>query len=131
MKKARILVQGIVQGVGFRPYIYRLAKSNHINGYVRNLGNIVEIIAEGKNQDINNFSKDIKRKKPPISKINSMEVEWITDNHEQLYEDFQIQESSANFSGSSVIPPDLAVCDSCLNEIFNNKDRRTSGYGLP
>lgn len=124
MKKARILVQGIVQGVGFRPYIYRLAKSNHINGYVRNLGNIVEIIAEGKNQDINNFSKDIKRKKPPISKINSMEVEWITDNHEQLYEDFQIQESSANFSGSSVIPPDLAVCDSCLKEIFNNKDRR-------
>jgi hydrogenase maturation protein HypF len=124
MQKARILVQGIVQGVGFRPYIYRLAKSNHINGYVRNLGNIVEIFAEGKCQDINNFSNDINRKKPPISKINSLEVEWIDDNREQLYEDFQILESSANFSGSSVTPPDLAVCDSCLKEIFKNKDRR-------
>jgi hydrogenase maturation protein HypF len=124
MQKARILVQGIVQGVGFRPHIYRLAKNNRINGYVRNLGNIVEIIAEGKEQDINNFSEDIKRKKPPISKINSLEVEWINNDSEQAYKDFLILESSADFSGSSVIPPDLAVCDNCLKEIFKGGDRR-------
>jgi hydrogenase maturation protein HypF len=124
MLKARILVQGIVQGVGFRPNIYRLAKNNYINGYVRNLGNIVEIIAEGKKQDINKFFKEIKVKKPPISKINSLEMEWISDDSVQNYEDFQILESSADFSGSSVIPPDLAVCDNCLQEIFKIDDRR-------
>ncbi|WJI09622.1 carbamoyltransferase HypF [Methanobacterium sp. CWC-01] len=124
MPKARILVQGIVQGVGFRPNIYRLAKNNQINGYVRNLGNIVEIIAEGEEQDINNFCEDIKRKKPPISKINSLELEWTNADSIPVYEDFQILESSADFSGSSVIPPDLAVCDSCLEEILKKKDRR-------
>ena len=124
MPKARILVQGIVQGVGFRPNIYRLAKNNQINGYVRNLGNIVEIIAEGEEQDINNFCEDIKRKKTPISKINSLELEWTNADSIQVYEDFQILESSADFSGSSVIPPDLAVCDSCLEEILKKKYRR-------
>ena len=50
MEKARILVQGIVQGVGFRPTVYRIANDMHINGYVRNLGNIVEIVIEGQNK---------------------------------------------------------------------------------
>lgn len=124
MPKARILVQGIVQGVGFRPNIYRLAKDNHINGYVRNLGNIVEIIAEGEEKDISKFSEDIGIKKPPISKINSMELEWISVDDNQTYEDFQILKSSADFSGSSVIPPDIAVCDNCLEEIFSISNRR-------
>ena len=51
MMAKKILTQGIVQGVGFRPYIYRLAKDLNLNGYVRNLGNVVEIILEGDNID--------------------------------------------------------------------------------
>ena len=83
MKKARILVQGIVQGVGFRPNVYRLAKALELNGYVRNLGNVVEIVVEGSKKDIITFSNDLKDKKPPISKIDSLKIEWLDDRTSQ------------------------------------------------
>lgn len=125
MVRARILVQGIVQGVGFRPNVYRLAKKKDIKGYVRNLGNVVEIIVEGEKKIIESFLKDLKIKKPPIAKIESLKIDWL-ENDSSLINDFQILESSSNFSGSSVIPPDLATCDKCLNEVLNPFDRRYS-----
>lgn len=126
MKKARILVQGIVQGVGFRPNVYRLARARELKGYVRNLGNVVEIVAEGDEKDIKLFIKDLKLKKPPISKIDSLKMEWVEESEidNNQFTDFQILESSSNFSGSSVIPPDIATCDNCLNEVMNSNDRR-------
>ncbi|MDO5835677.1 MAG: carbamoyltransferase HypF [Methanobacterium sp.] len=122
MKTGRILVQGIVQGVGFRPNVYRLAKNLELNGYVRNLGNVVEIIVEGSEKDIKIFINDLKVKKPPISKIDHLELEWL-NNHEE-FAGFQILESSAHFSGSSVIPPDVATCDQCMHEVMKTGDRR-------
>jgi hydrogenase maturation protein HypF len=124
--KARILVQGIVQGVGFRPTVYRIANWLELNGYVRNLGNIVEIVLEGSISDIKGFKNCLENNKPPISKINSMEIEWIDD--ETHFSDFTILESSSNFSGSSVIPPDVATCDNCLKEVNTPHDRR---FGYP
>ena len=125
MDKAHVLVQGIVQGVGFRPTVYRLAKKRKLRGYVRNLGNIVEIVVEGENEDIKKFINDLQNKKPPISKISSMNVKWL-DSKENEYSDFSILKSSKNYSGSSVIPPDVATCEECLNEINNKKERRNS-----
>ncbi len=124
MKKARILVQGIVQGVGFRPNVYRLAKALKLNGYVRNLGNVVEIIVEGHEKDIITFSNDLKVKKPPISKIDSLIIDWLDDSSVSEFKSFNILESSANFSGSSVIPPDVATCDNCLGEVIKKGNRR-------
>ena len=123
LNKARILVQGIVQGVGFRPTVYRIAHGMKINGYVRNLGNIVEIVIEAPKQEINNFIINLKENKPPISEINSLEIEWL-DHDSIKFNDFKILESSENFSGSSVIPPDIATCDKCLEEVFNSSNRR-------
>jgi hydrogenase maturation protein HypF len=123
LKKARILVQGIVQGVGFRPNVYRIAKALGINGYVRNLGNVVEIVVQGNEEDIETFTHDLKLKKPPIAKIDSLDMEWMENDQPEL-EGFQILESSANFSGSSVIPPDVATCDRCLEEVMKAGDRR-------
>ncbi len=123
MSKARILVQGIVQGVGFRPTVYRIANSFNLNGYVRNLGNVVEIIVEGNKEVISNFIENLEVNKPPISKISSLKVEWLV-SYEKEFHDFKIMESFSNFSGSSVIPPDLATCDNCLEEILNPFDRR-------
>lgn len=125
MVKARILVQGIVQGVGFRPTVYRIAQKLSLMGYVRNLGNIVEIVLEGSATAIEEFTTLLKNNKPPIAKINSMELEWIDAGPQ--FSDFTILESSSNFSGSSVIPPDVATCDNCLSEVKNPHDRR-SGY---
>ena len=123
VEKARILVQGIVQGVGFRPTVYRIANELNINGYVRNLGNIVEIVIEGPENKIHEFIDNIQTNKPPISEINSLEIEW-QDHGPKKFTDFKILESSKNFAGSSIIPPDIATCDNCLEEVFKNTDRR-------
>ena len=128
MEKARILVQGIVQGVGFRPNVYRLAKALELKGCVRNLGNVVEIIVEGDKSDIKTFIRDLNLKKPPISKIDSFEIEWLEEETSSQFNDFQILESSKNFSGSSVIPPDVATCDNCLSEVIKDNERR---YNYP
>lgn len=119
MEARKILTQGIVQGVGFRPYVYRLASDLNLNGYVRNLGNVVEIVIEGENTDL--FIKRLPEELPPIAKIDSMNVEDIDLKN---YNDFEISESGDSYSGVSVIPPDIAICDSCLEEIRNPKDRR-------
>jgi len=134
MKIARILVQGIVQGVGFRPTVYRIANTLNITGYIRNLGNIVEIILFEDEEKTNEFISTLKKEKPPISKINSINLQWIDKSeYESNYKieyplpkknNFEILESSSNFSGASVIPPDLAICDNCLEEINNPHNRR-------
>lgn len=126
MKIAKILVQGTVQGVGFRPRVYRIANSLNLRGYIRNLGNIVEIVLFEDKKITNNFIANLKEKKPPISKINSIKVQWIEESeyHYPKNDEFQIIESSASFSGASVIPPDLAICDNCLEEINDPNNRR-------
>jgi hydrogenase maturation protein HypF len=123
LDRARILVQGIVQGVGFRPTVYRIANSMKLYGYVRNLGNVVEILLECNEKEINEFVNNLKENKPPISEIKSIVIEW-QDNLGSEFKDFKILESSKNYSGSAVIPPDIATCDNCLDEVFKNSDRR-------
>ena len=119
MKARKILTQGIVQGVGFRPYVYRLASDLNLKGHVRNLGNVVEIIIEG--DETESFIKRLPQELPPIAKIDSMSVEDIDEND---YSDFKIIESGDSYSGISVIPPDIAICNKCLEEIRNPKNRR-------
>lgn len=115
----KILTQGIVQGVGFRPYVYRLASELDLKGYVRNLGNVVEIIIEGENTEA--FIERLPKELPPIAKIDSMNVEDIVKTD---YSNFEIIESDDTYSGISVIPPDIAICDKCLDEIRNPQNRR-------
>ena len=89
MTAKKILTQGIVQGVGFRPYVYRLATSLNLNGYVRNLGNVVEIILEGDNIEL--FIKRLQNELPPIARIDSFKV---LDIDESNFDEFKIIESS-------------------------------------
>ena len=119
MNAVKILTQGIVQGVGFRPYVYRLASELDLKGSVRNLGNVVEIIIEG--EKTSDFIERLPRELPPIAKIDSMEV---FESDIENYSDFEIIESGDTYSGVSVIPPDIAICDKCLEEIRNPQDRR-------
>lgn len=126
MKTEKVLVEGIVQGVGFRPFVYRIATELELAGYVRNLGNVVEIIIQGRDDKIADFIYKLQNELPPIAKLNNLETEELVD--EETYADFTIKESSDSFSGTSVIPPDLAICDKCMEEINDPSNRR---YNYP
>lgn len=121
---AYLLVDGIVQGVGFRPTVYRLAKVMNLTGYVRNMGNIVEILIQGSYDDIKLFVDNLQEHKPIRSEINNIQLnieDEVTSNDK--YDDFTIINSSDKISGSAVIPPDMTICDECLDEIVNSENR--------
>ena len=122
--KARIRVAGIVQGVGFRPFIYRIAIQNNLKGYVRNCGDAgVEIVVEGDKNKIENFLEDLNSKKPPLAKIHEVKVEFSPEKGE--FNNFSILKSveKTELSGS-VIPPDIAICNECLKEVRDPKNKR-------
>ncbi|WP_409200370.1 carbamoyltransferase HypF [Methanobrevibacter sp. DSM 116169] len=121
MKSIKILTEGIVQGVGFRPFVYRLAYKLGLNGYVRNLGNVVEIILQGDNIKIEDFIKELESNIPPIARIDSIKIEDIDIDE---FNDFKILESMDKYSGMSTIPSDVSICDNCLEELQNPNDRR-------
>ncbi len=122
--RVKINVTGIVQGVGFRPFIYRIAVQNGLAGYVRNRGDAgVEILAEGNEQSIQTFLRDLNEKKPPLAQIHDIITTTLTGKNQHAK--FTIYKSSeeTELSGS-VIPPDIAICNDCLAELRNPKDPR-------
>lgn len=122
MDTCKILVSGIVQGVGFRPTVYRIACKLKLNGSVRNLGNIVEIILQGDKCNILNFKETLLLELPPIAKVEKIHLEWVETD--KIYYKFSILESSDSYSGTSVIPADIGICDKCLEEITDPNNRR-------
>jgi hydrogenase maturation protein HypF len=122
--RVKINVTGIVQGVGFRPFIYRTAVKYSLTGYVRNRGDAgVEILLEGTERGIKNFLRDLKEKKPPLAQIHNITKTPLAGKTE--HEKFTIYKSSkeAEHSGS-VIPPDIAICNECLAELRDPKNPR-------
>jgi hydrogenase maturation protein HypF len=122
--RVKINITGIVQGVGFRPFIYRIAVRNGLAGYVRNRGDAgVEILLEGNEQSIQIFLHDLKEKKPPLAQIHDVITTTLTGKNQ--HEKFTIYKSSEETALSgSVIPPDIAICDECLTELRDPKDPR-------
>jgi hydrogenase maturation protein HypF len=120
----KIEVTGIVQGVGFRPFVYRTAVKNRLNGYVKNKGDAgVEIILEGREQAIETFLKDLKTEAPPLAQIYDTTKRKLKGKDE--YPGFTISKSSSEAEhAGSIIPPDIAICDDCLRELGDPKDPR-------
>ena len=132
VKRAIIKLSGRVQGVGFRPFAYRLAEKYGIKGYVLNNAEGVEIDAEGKEDGLLNFIKslDLDSEKPPLAIINDKTVDFTEPF---FYKSFEIKESDKtgnkddnrkNNKLNLTIPPDIAICGKCLDELFNLSDRR-------
>jgi hydrogenase maturation protein HypF len=122
--RVKISVSGIVQGVGFRPFIYRLAVRNGLAGYVRNRGDAgVEILLEGKAKSIDNFMIALTTETPSLAQIYHIRQTELSGANE--YSQFTIYKSSqeAETSGS-IIPPDIAICNQCLQELRDPKDPR-------
>jgi hydrogenase maturation protein HypF len=118
---ARISVRGVVQGVGFRPFIYRLAQEHDLKGWVRNTSGNVEIEVEGDEVKINLFLKELKTKAPPVSRIEDIEVSFAPAKG---YRDFSIKESLSREGHYQLVSPDIATCPECRQEIFSSADRR-------
>ncbi|RLI93791.1 MAG: carbamoyltransferase HypF [Candidatus Altiarchaeales archaeon] len=118
LRRAVIHVSGIVQGVGFRPFVYRLAIHHNLKGYVLNLGDAgVEIVLEGEDSAINEFVEDLKSKKPPTARIDSLKITWMQYKGE--FNDFKIETSSPRTSQVlSTVPPDVGICDDCIADIL-------------
>src|ERR1700746_654573 len=114
MHARSIRVRGVVQGVGFRPFVYRLAHTNRLYGWVLNQEDGVEIHVEGPAHAIETFVRSLQTDAPPAARISSVD---ITEAGFPSLPDFVIRESHRTGSPSVRISPDLPVCSSCLNEL--------------
>jgi hydrogenase maturation protein HypF len=116
-----IKVRGVVQGVGFRPFVFRLAHANTLAGWVLNGEEGVEIFLEGADQSLQAFVQTLRSEPPPAAKITDIRVRT---SNPVGYQDFTIRESTRNETPSVRISPDLPVCEDCLREVFDPADRR-------
>lgn len=116
----KIKVFGIVQGVGFRPLVYRIAKKYKMNGTVQNVGGFVEITVQSTEDEINYFLRALKEEQCGGCEITKMEA---TSVKEENFCDFKIINSKDN-DEISIIPPDLPVCSDCEKELYKEEDRR-------
>jgi hydrogenase maturation protein HypF len=122
--RRNIKIKGIVQGVGFRPFIFRLAEERGIKGWITNTPEGVEIDAEAEEIALDDFLKDVPHLAPPLSQIDQI---LVCDGASlQGYDSFSIIESSLGTERSALISPDLATCPDCLRELFSAQDRRYS-----
>lgn len=126
--RRRWRVAGRVQGVGFRPFVYRLANEHHLTGWVLNDPAGVVIEAQGPEPELDGFAIDVRRHIPA-----SAIVENLTANDVPVQEGeatFEIRDSASGDDPRTQVAVDLAVCDDCLREMRDAKDRRRNGYPL-
>jgi hydrogenase maturation protein HypF len=114
-------VSGIVQGVGFRPYIWHLARELKLAGWVRNDAAGVEVLVEGEAAQVEAFTRRLPTGTPPLAQVR--ELSWTDAPASGALSDFSIGESGAG-QAATLIGPDTAVCADCLKELFDPADRR-------
>ncbi len=123
-KSFKLTIKGIVQGVGFRPFVYQLATKYHLGGIVSNNGSGVLVIIEGKEKEIEFFLRDLVSNNPSLSRIDSLEKEQIELQNRTT---FEIIESNSG-SISTMLSPDISLCSDCLAEMKDKNNRR---YAYP
>jgi hydrogenase maturation protein HypF len=119
-QRVSILVTGIVQGVGFRPFVYRIASSLALVGYVQNLGDAgVRIVVDGTKKNIDTLVKKLETEHPSISRIDSLDLRW--ESSDESFKEFIIEKSSIarNADTTTIVPPDIATCKNCVSDLIN------------
>lgn len=122
--RAHILVTGTVQGVGFRPFVYRIALENSLKGHAKNRGDAgVEIVVQGPEESVKKFLTDLEERKPPLANYDSVDISYEEEWNE--LKTFSIIKSSEEreLSGS-IIPPDVSICDECVKDLRDQSNRR-------
>jgi hydrogenase maturation protein HypF len=122
--RLEIKIYGIVQGVGFRPFIHKLVQTYDLNGWVKNTSTGVILEVEGERETLDNFIEDIEKKSPVLSVIERIETEEIQAL--MNYNGFEIIKSTETEQRDkfTLISPDVCICDECKAELFNKEDRR-------
>jgi hydrogenase maturation protein HypF len=124
LARLKMTIRGAVQGVGFRPFIYRLASELELSGWVNNNAGGVRLEVEGARESLDCFLLRVEREKPAISFIQSLESSFADPAG---YVGFEIRKSEAG-EKSALVTPDIASCPECLREVFDPRNRR---YGYP
>ena len=125
MKTYRLTIKGLVQGIGFRPFIYNLAHSYAIQGQVLNRADAVEIFAQADEDTIHRFIERIEKEAPPLARIDSIENESL---ELPVIDGFSIVASEDTSGAVTDVSPDIAVCDLCLQDMKTQEHR--IGYPL-
>jgi hydrogenase maturation protein HypF len=120
-KAYSIVVQGVVQGVGFRPFVYRVARAHNLRGWVLNAEHGVQIHLEGSEEQLHIFLEEMKNHPPPSAVISEIVVEIAETTG---FADFTIRESTGEQQPTVRISPDLPFCEKCLQELFDPQDQR-------
>ena len=121
MITCKVRIKGQVQGVGFRPYVYRLAKEHDLTGRVSNGTGGVEILVAGIKEDVEKFFEVLMENPPESAIINKFEMRW--ESYEE-FKDFEIIESSSEGKVTLLPTPDLGLCESCRKEIWDSSNKR-------
>ena len=121
----RFQIRGIVQGVGFRPFVYRIAVKSGLCGYVTNTPGSVIVHVEGDAEAIRRFRERFRKELPPAAKVARIAEKQVAP---EGFARFTIEKSELSGIALSTIPPDIALCPACLRELFDPKDRR---HGYP
>jgi hydrogenase maturation protein HypF len=121
--RQRFIVTGVVQGVGFRPFVHRIASGLRLAGFVGNDSGAVFVEVQGPVARIDEFARRLRTDAPPLARISAVSVvELEVDT--TCRRGFRIVESHTAPGATTPIPPDIAVCDDCVDELFNPQDRR-------
>ena len=120
-QRRRLQVAGVVQGVGFRPFVYGLAHRHGLAGFVRNDARGVVVEVEGEPKELDLFAAALVEQAPPLARIASLETSKIEARGER---EFVIEASAEDGERTALVPADIATCDDCLRELFDPGDRR-------
>lgn len=121
IERLRVSVAGVVQGVGFRPFVYRLARELNLKGWVGNSCEGVTLEVEGAKASVEEFAARLRAESPPPSCIQSCQSFYLEPAG---LSDFEIRHSDSSSQKTTLVPADLAVCPQCLHEIFDPVNRR-------
>ncbi|MDR1730774.1 MAG: carbamoyltransferase HypF [Synergistaceae bacterium] len=123
MRQIHLLVTGVVQGVGFRPFCVRTARALGLRGTVRNTSKGVEIVLEGDDSVAEEYIRLLWEEPPSAAVVSNVEVHWVSVAR-WAFSDFSVVESLKSADQRVLIPSDLAVCEDCLAEMRDSKNRR-------
>ena len=121
MRGLRVHISGVVQGVGFRPFVHKLARRYNLRGWVRNTSAGVEIEVDGEQDVLDSFVKSLSDEAPPLSRVDEFTTSFRPASG---FRSFDIIHSEAVEGAFQPISPDVAICDDCLRELFDPHDRR-------